>query len=87
MRVAIALICALAVAGCHNAVPPGFDGERPTLGVTDDDSEEPAEWLADSAPRYIGPDFELRYSAGGVMITCDPGGAAGFIDIDTGASA
>ena len=86
-RYLLIALCGLMAVACHNAMPPGFDGGRPTLGIADDDGEEPEEWLADPDPRYEGPDLSLRYSAGGVMITRDAGGATGFIDIDTGASA
>lgn len=87
MRFDIMLICALLAVACHNAAPPGFDGERPALGLPDSESGQPSEWLADSDPRYEGPDFSLRYSAGGVMVTRDAGGTVGFTDIDTAASA
>lgn len=87
VRFAIMLMCMFLAVACHNATPPGFDGNRPTLGLTDGESGQPSEWLADSDPRYEGPDFSLRYSAGGVMITRDAGGTIGFMDIDNGASA
>ncbi len=77
--------------GCHTATPPALEEGRPVEPPvvepggadkpTGDDGADDV--VTDTDPRYIGPEMELRFSAGGVMVIRETDDKIVFREIDT----